>query len=225
MKLTQFCRSSFVNRCLAPSTIDPWTFSSSLWIMSLLQQLRSIVVHGFRLAFFLRANRNDFDVSYVASATVLVLIGSVWAGLLLLVIHANGESTWLDAFGELLRPGVFCVTVAGLGRALSRRLPFRLLLATLAGGLLAPDTAGQLLEYIDRYLWVSLSKAPWPEGIAPAMFGYFGLTILYASVVAWIVLVLYRSLRLIAGPPTVGLAISITAILGAVIAIGLIARP
>jgi hypothetical protein len=191
--------------------------------MSLLQQLRRIVMHGFRLAFFLPANRNDFDVSYAASATVLILIGSVWAGLLLSVIHANGESAWLDALGELLRPGVFCVAVAGLGRALSRRLPFRLLLATLAGALLAPDSAGQLLEFIERYLWVSLGAAPWPEGFAPAMFGYLGLTILYASVVAWIVLVLYRSLRLIAGPPTVGLAISITAILGAVIAIGLIA--
>src|SRR5215510_4295853 len=146
--------------------------------MSLLQQLRSIVVHGFRLAFFLPANRNDFDVSYVASAIVLILIGSVWAGLLLSVIHANGESTWLDALGEL-RPGVFCVAVAGLGRTLSRRLPFRLLLATLAGALLAPDTAGQLLEFIERFLWVSLGEAPWPEGIAPAMFGYLGLTILY----------------------------------------------
>src|SRR5262249_32066898 len=191
--------------------------------MSLLQQLRSIVIHGLRLAFFLPANRNDFDVSYVASATVLILIGSVWAGLLLSVIHANGESTWLDALGELLRPGVFCVAVAGLGRALSRRLPFRVLLATLAGALLAPDTAGQLLEFIDRYLWVSLGEASWPEGIAPAMFGYLGLTILYASVVAWIVLVLYRSVRLITGPPSVGLAISLTAILVTVIAIGLIA--
>ena len=192
--------------------------------MSLLQQLRSIVIHGFRLAFFLPANRNDFDVSYVASATVLILIGSVWAGLLYLSpIHANGENTWLDALGELLRPGVFCVAVAGLGRALSRRLPFRLLLATLAGALLAPDTAGQSLEFIDRYLWVSLGKAPWPEGIAPAMFGYLGLTVLYASVVSWIVLVLYRSVRLTAGPPTVGLAISIAAVLGAVIAISLIA--
>src|SRR5262245_55777772 len=142
--------------------------------MSLLQQLRSIVIHGFRFAFFLPASRNNFDVSYVASATVLILIGSVWAGLLLSVIHANGESTWLDALGELLRPGVFCVAVAGLGRALSRRLPFRLLLATLAGALPAPDTAGQLLEFIDRYLWVSLGEAPWPEGIAPAMFGYLG---------------------------------------------------
>src|SRR5262249_21243525 len=81
--------------------------------MSLLQQLRSIVIHGFRLAFFLPANRNDFDASYVASATVLLLIGSVWAGLLhLSAIHANGESTWLDALGELLRPSVFCVAVA-----------------------------------------------------------------------------------------------------------------
>ena len=152
--------------------------------MSLLQQLRRIVMHGFRLAFFLPANRNDFDVSYAASATVLILIGSVWAGLLhLSVIHANGESSWLDAIGELLRPGVFCVAVAGLGRALSRRLPFRMLLATLAGALPAPDTAGQLLEFIDRYLWFSLGEAPWPEGIAPAMFGYVWLTILYASVV------------------------------------------
>lgn len=189
--------------------------------MSLLQQLRSILIHGIRLAFFLPANRNDFDVSYVASATVLILIGSVWAGLLYLsAIHANGETTWLDALGELLRPGVFCVSVAGLGRALSRRLPFRILLATLAGALLPPDTAAQLLEFIDRYLWVSLGKAPWPEAIAPAMLEYLGLTILYASVVAWIVLVVYRSVRLIAGSPTVGLAISI---LGAVIAIGIIA--
>jgi hypothetical protein len=193
--------------------------------MSLLQQLRSIVMHGFRLAFFLPAKRSNFDVSYVASATVLILIGSIWAGLLLSVIQANGESTWLDALGELLRPGVFCVAVAGLGRALSRRLPFRLLLATLAGALLAPDTAGQLLEFIDRYLWVNLGKAPWPEGIAPAMFGYLGVTILYALVVVWIVLILYRSMRLIAGSPIVGLAISMMAILGAVVAIGLIARP
>jgi hypothetical protein len=29
--------------------------------MSLLQQLRSIIIHGFRLAFFLPANRNAFD--------------------------------------------------------------------------------------------------------------------------------------------------------------------
>jgi hypothetical protein len=55
------------------------------------------------------------------------------------------------------------------------------------------------------------------------MFGYLGLTILYALVVGWIVLVIYRSVRLIAGPPTVGLAISIAALLGAVIAIGVIA--
>jgi hypothetical protein len=80
-----------------------------------------------------------------------------------------------------------------------------------------------LLEFIDRYLWFCLGEAPWPEGIAPAMFGYVWLTILYASVVAWTVLVLYRSVRLTAGPPIVGLAISITAILGAAIAIGLIA--
>jgi len=206
------------------STIDQWTFSGSPGTMSLLQQLRSIVIHGFRLAFFLPANRNDFDVSYVASATVLILIGSVSAGLLhLSAIHANGESTWPDAVGELLRPGVFCIAVAGLGRALSRRLPFRMLLATLAGALLAPDAAAQLLEFIDRYLWVGLGEAHWPEGLVPAMFEYLGLTILYAAVVAWIVLVLYRSVRLIAGPPTVGLAISMTAILGAVIAIGLIA--
>src|SRR5215467_8464291 len=192
--------------------------------MTLLQQLSSIVVHGFRLAFFLPANRNDFDVSYVASAIVLVLIGSIWAGLLYsTVIPADGESTWPDALGELLRPGVFCVAIAGLGRALSRRLPFRMLLATLAGALLAPDTAGQLLEFIDRYLWVSLGEAPWPEGIAPVMFGYLGLTILYASVVAWIVLVIYRSVRLIAGPPTIGLAIYIVATLAAIIAIGMIA--
>lgn len=189
--------------------------------MTLLQQLSSIVVHGFRLAFFLPANRNDFDVSYVASAIVLVLIGSIWAGLLYLtVIPADGESTWPDALGELLRPGVFCVAIAGLGRALSRRLPFRMLLATLAGALVAPDTAAQLLEFIARYVTVSLGKAPWPEGIAPAMFGYLGLTILYVSVVAWVVLALYRSVRLIAGPPAVGLAISITAILGAVSVIG-----
>lgn len=190
--------------------------------MGLLQQLRSIVIHGFCLAFFLPAKRDDFDVSYVASATLLFLIGGIWAGLLQLSAM-NGESTWLDALGELLRPGVFCVAVAGLGRALSRRLPFRMLLATMAGSLLAPDTAGQLLEFIDRYLWVSLGKAPWPEGIAPALFGYLGLTILYALVVGWIVLVIYRSVRLIAGPPTVGLAISIAALLGAVIAIGVIA--
>jgi len=190
--------------------------------MSLLQQLRSIVIHGFRLACFLPANRNNFEVSYVASATVLLLIGGVWAGLLHLSAM-NGESSWLDALGELLRPGVFCITVAGLGRALSRRLPFRMLLATVAGALLAPDTAGQLLEFIDRYLWASLGEAPWPEGIAPAMFGYLGLTILYASVVAWIVLVIYRSVRLIAGPPTIGLAIYIVATLGAIIAIGMIA--
>src|SRR5262249_2146364 len=151
-----------------------------------------------------------------------VLIGGVWAGLLHLSVM-NGESTWPDAVGELLRPGVFCVAVAGLGRALSRRLPFRILLATMARALLAPATPGQLLEFIDRYLWVSLGQAPWPEGIAPAMFGYLGLTILYASVVGWIVLVIYRSVRLIAGPPTVGLAISIAAILGAVIAISVIA--
>jgi hypothetical protein len=190
--------------------------------MSLLQQLRSIVIHGFRLACFLPANRNNFEVSYVASATVLLLIGGVWAGLLHLSAM-NGESSWLDALGELLRPGVFCITVAGLGRALSRRLPFRMLLATVAGALLAPDTAGQLLEFVDRYLWVSLGEAPWPEGIAPAMFGYLGLTILYASVVAWIVLVIYRSVRLIAGPPTIGLAVYMVAILGAIIAIGVIA--
>src|SRR5262245_51128607 len=129
--------------------------------MRLFQQLRSIVIHGLRLAFFLPANRNGFDASYVASTTVLNLIGSLWAGLLYLSpIYANGESTWPDALGELLRPGVFCVSVAGLGRALSRRLPFRILLATLAGALLPPDTAAQLLEFIDRYLWVSLGKAP-----------------------------------------------------------------
>jgi hypothetical protein len=190
--------------------------------MSLLQQLRSIVIHGFRLACFLPASRNNFDVSYVASATVLFLIGGVWAGLLHLSAM-NGESSWLDALGELLRPGVFCVAVAGLGRALSRRLPFRMLLATVAGALLAPDTAGQLLEFIDRYLWASLGEAPWPEGIAPAMFGYLALTILYASVLAWIVLVIYRSVRLIAGPATIGLAIYIVAILGAIIAIAMIA--
>jgi hypothetical protein len=92
-----------------------------------------------------------------------------------------------------------------------------------AGALPAPDTAGQLLEFIDRYLWVSLGEAPWPEGIASTMLGYLGLTILYALAVAWIVLVIYRSVRLIAGPPTVGLAISMTAILGTIIAIGVIA--
>src|SRR5262249_12078072 len=192
--------------------------------MSLLQQLRSIVIHGFRLAIFLPANRNDFNVSYVASVTVLLLIGSVWAGLLRLsVIHANGESTWLDALGEFLRPGVFCVFVAGLGRALSRRLPFRMLLATLTGALLAPDTTAQLLEFIHQYVAASLGKASWPAGIAPAMFEYLALTILYVAVVCWTVLVLYRSVRLIAGPPTVGLVISLTAILGVVMAIGLIA--
>src|SRR5262249_21243528 len=41
---------------------------------------------------------------------------------------------------------------------LLRRLPFRLLLATLAGALPAPDTAARLLEFIDRYLWVSLAQ-------------------------------------------------------------------
>jgi hypothetical protein len=133
--------------------------------LRLWQQLRSVVIHGLRLAFFLPVDRNAFDVSYVATAIVIVLIGSVWAGLYLSLISANGESAWQYALTELLRPGVFSVAVAGLGRALSRRLPFRMLLATLAGTMPAPDAAELLLERVTRYLEVSLTEAPWPGGL------------------------------------------------------------
>jgi len=189
--------------------------------MRLLQQLGSIVIHGSRLAFFLPANRNAFDASYVASAIVLALIGCVWFGLDLSILGADEEIPWLFYdLAALLRPFVFSVGVAGLGRALSRRLPFRMLLASLAGTMWAPDAAGLMLDRIRQYLEASLAESPWPQGITSAMFGYLGLLVLHLSLIAWVALVLYRNVRLIAGPPAVGLAVSlITLGLAAVFAI------
>jgi hypothetical protein len=193
--------------------------------MRLFQQFRGIVIHGFRLAFFLPANRNAFDVSYVACAIVLTLLGCVWFGLHLSIIGENEEAPWLFyALGDLLRPFVFSAGVAGLGRALSRRLPFRILFASLAGTMWAPDAAGLVLERIHQYLEVSIAESPWPEGITSAMFGYLGLLVLHLSLIAWVAFILYRSVRLIAGPPAIGLAVSIIApILAGAFAIGLFA--
>jgi len=75
------------------------------------------------------------------------------------------------------------------------------------------------MKFTDRYSEVSLAKAPMPEGIASAMFGYFGLTILHLSLIPCIVLIFYWSVRLIAG--SVGLILSIPAILAALFEIGL----
>jgi hypothetical protein len=193
--------------------------------MSLWQQFRSIVIHGFRLAFFLPASRNAFDVSYFASTTVLAVIGSVWHGLHMWIIDANAEGLWLFYFlADLLRPFVFSAGVAALGRALSRRLPFRMLLAILAGTMWVPDVAGLLVERIHQNLEVSLANSPWAEFITSALFGYLGLLILYLSLIAWTALILYRSVRLIAGPPAARLALSIIVILSAAaFAFGLIA--
>jgi len=183
--------------------------------MSLFQQCRGIAIHGFRLAFFLSANRNAFDVSYVASTIVLVLIGSVWAGLHLSMIDANdGEGLWLFyALADLLRPFVFTAGVAAMGRALSRRLPFRMFVAALAGTMWAPDAAGLIIERIGQNLQVSLAKSFWPEGITAALFGFSGLLILHLLLIAWTALILFRSVRLIAGPPSVGLALLIIILL------------
>jgi hypothetical protein len=193
--------------------------------MSLWQQFRSIVIHGFRLAFFLPVSRNAFDVSYFASTAVLAVTGSVWHGLHMWIVDGNTEGLWLFyALADLLRPFVFSAGVAALGRALSRRLPFRILLATLAGTMWAPDVAGLLLERIQQYLEVSLAKSPWAEFITSALFGYSGLLILYLSLSSWVALILYRSVRLIAGPPAARLALSIIIILSAaVFAFGVIA--
>jgi hypothetical protein len=197
--------------------------------MGLLQQCRSIVIHGFRLAFFVPASRNAFDVSCIAIAIILALIGSVWAGLDLWTMSAHGETLrlfdWLFfGLAGLVRPFVYSAGVAGLGRALSRRLPFRMLLATLAGTMWVPDLAWLLFERMNQYLEADLAKSSWNEFITSAMFGYFGLLILHLSLIAWIALILYRSVRLIAGPPAAGLALSIIAILSAVVlAFGLIA--
>jgi hypothetical protein len=62
-----------------------------------------------------------------------------------------------------------------------------------------------------------------PDDVVLLSLGCRMLDLTVLPVVAWFVLVLYRSVRLIAAPPTVGLAISMTAIFGAVIAIGFIA--
>src|SRR5262249_56172450 len=69
--------------------------------MSLVQQFRSIVIHGFRLALFLSADRNAFNVSYVASAIILALIGSLLPGLPFFLICANHPP---DRLTHLLPP-------------------------------------------------------------------------------------------------------------------------
>jgi hypothetical protein len=152
--------------------------------MSLVQQLRSIVSHGLRLAFFLMARRNAFNVSCAASAIVLALTGSVLAGLHLSIAGANEESGRLDALLELFSPGLIAVSIAGVGRALSRRLPFHLLLAAVAGTMPASETGGMLANLMDRYVKVSVVKTPWPEGIAPMFFGYAALAIIAALLIA-----------------------------------------
>jgi hypothetical protein len=187
--------------------------------MSLLQQVRSIVVHGFRLAFFLSADRNAFSVSYAASAMVLIVFGCFLAGLHLSIIGANETSDRLDALLELGTPILSALVVAALGRALSRRLPLRKFFAAVAGTLPATDTAELLLKLMNWRLQVSLAKTPWPEGIAPAMFGYWALVILYLMLIAWYVLILYRSVQLIAGPPALGLTVAMVTILAAAFAI------
>jgi len=189
--------------------------------MSLVQQFRSIVIHGFRLALFLSADRNAFNVSYVASAIILTLIGCVLAGLHLLIIGANEAGDGLDTLLELVSPSLSAVIVAGLGRALSRRLPLRMLLSAVAGTLPATNAAELLLKLLTRYLQVSLAKTPWPEGIAPALFAYMALMIFYLLLITWDVLILYRTVRLIAGPPALGLTLAISVILAATFAIGL----
>jgi hypothetical protein len=189
--------------------------------MSLVQQFRSIVIHGFRLALFLSADRNAFNVSYVASAIILTLIGCVLAGLHLLIIGANEAGDGLDTLLELVSPSLSAVIVAGLGRALSRRLPLRMLLSAVAGTLPATNAAELLLKLLTRYLQVSLAKTPWPEGIAPALFAYMALMIFYLLLITWDVLILYRTVRLIAGPPALGLTLAISVILAAIFAIGL----
>ena len=189
--------------------------------MSLVQQFRSIVIHGFRLAFFLSADRSAFNVSYVASAIILTLIGCVLAGLHLLIIGANEAGDGLDTLLELVSPSLSAVIVAGLGRALSRRLPLRMLLSAVAGTLPATNAAELLLKLLTRYLQVSLAKTPWPEGIAPALFAYMALMIFYLLLITWDVLILYRTVRLIAGPPALGLTLAISVILAAIFAIGL----
>jgi hypothetical protein len=187
--------------------------------MSLLQQVRSIVIHGFRLAFFLSADRSAFNVSYAASAMVLTLFGCVLAGLQLSITGANETNDRLDALLELGAPILSAVVVAALGRALSRRLPLHMLFAAVAGTLPATDTAELLLKVMTWRLQVNLAKTPWPEGIAPAMFGYWALVILYVLLIAWYVLILYRSVQLIAGSPALGLTLAMVTILAAAFAI------
>src|SRR5262249_26374273 len=188
---------------------------------SLVQQFRSIVIHGFRLAFFLSADRNAFNVSYVASAIVLALLGCVLAGLHLLMIGANEAGDWLDTLLQLVTPSLSSVVVAGLGRALSRPLPLHMLLSACAGTLPATNAAELLAKLMTRYLQASLAKTSWPEGIAPAMFAYMALAIFYLLLITWDVLILYRTVRLIAGPPALGLTLAISVILAATFAIGL----
>jgi len=51
------------------------------------------------------------------------------------------------------------------------------------------------------------------------MFAYMALMILYLPLIAWDVLILYRIVRLIAGPPALGLTLAISVILAAAVAI------
>lgn len=143
------------------------------------------------------------------------------AGLHLLIIGANEAGDGLDTLLELVTPSLTAVIVAGLGRALSRLLPLHMLLSAVAGTLPATNAAELLLKLLTRYLHVSLAKTPWPEGIAPALFAYMALMIFYLLLITWDVLILYRTVRLIAGPPALGLTLAISVILAATFAIGL----
>src|SRR5262249_39493636 len=143
------------------------------------------------------------------------LIGCALAGLHLLMIGANEAGDGLDALLELVAPSLSAVIVTGLGRALSRRLPLHMLLSAVAGTLPATNAAELLVKLLNRYLQASLAKTPWPEFIAPAMFAYMALMIFYLLLITWDVLILYRTVRLIAGPPALGLTLAISVILAA----------
>ena len=54
------------------------------------------MINGLRLAFFLSADRDAFDVSDVASAVILALIGCALAGLHFSIIGANEAGDRLD---------------------------------------------------------------------------------------------------------------------------------
>jgi len=69
------------------------------------------VINGLRLAFFLSADRDAFDVSDVASAVILALIGCALGGLHFSIIGANEAGDRLDTLLELVAHSLSAVAL------------------------------------------------------------------------------------------------------------------